>query len=430
MTTLDFGRQVASWLETSDWPELPDGVLETALASTRGVRQRRSSRAILWGPAPWPVSHGRAVVRARLGLRLALVGILVIALIAASVLVGSRLLRPTTIRITGVLEPTGSMLAGRFEPLATLLADGMVLVTGGTGLDQIVEAELYDPAAGRFLATGSMGIGPAPGRVQVQIPLADGRVLAVGSTGGQADGVWPFTPFLRVYDPQTRSFSTPGTVPPDAFATDSVAWLADDGRVELRPVPAGYVPLVFDPVTGAVVNADDPGDDSGVERPSIIRLVDGRILRIFDGEVLHPRAELFDEAGRTVSELPDPPVVAGDQRYLSLLADGRVLVTGQATAIFDPTSMTFRTLDAPYLRALASLADGRALLEATSPSLFGDGPPRLWTFDPATEDLGPLGDVEVPAGCCATWSVLADGRVLGLGGMEGDTPSARAWILD
>jgi hypothetical protein len=53
---------------------------------------------------------------------------------------------------------TGSMNTGRWSHTATLLADGKVLVVGGTTLygGVLASAELYDPATGTWTVTGSL----------------------------------------------------------------------------------------------------------------------------------------------------------------------------------------------------------------------------------------------------------------------------------
>jgi hypothetical protein len=64
---------------------------------------------------------------------------------------------------TGVLGGTGNMTANRGGHTATLLATNKVLIAGGSDGDitgtGLASAELYDPTAGTFTATGSMSAG-------------------------------------------------------------------------------------------------------------------------------------------------------------------------------------------------------------------------------------------------------------------------------
>jgi hypothetical protein len=85
---------------------------------------------------------------------------------------------------TGTFSPTGSMTTVRSKQTVALLANGQVLVTGGTGLlpfAALSSAELYDPTAGAFLATGSMTI-PRFFVTPTAALLPNGRVLIAGGS--------------------------------------------------------------------------------------------------------------------------------------------------------------------------------------------------------------------------------------------------------
>jgi Kelch motif len=66
---------------------------------------------------------------------------------------------------SGVFEETGRLGAGRQLHTATLLPNGKVLVAGGStsfpGGSFLASAELYDPASGTWMATGSLAMGRA-----------------------------------------------------------------------------------------------------------------------------------------------------------------------------------------------------------------------------------------------------------------------------
>jgi hypothetical protein len=89
--------------------------------------------------------------------------------------------------VAGKFSATGSMSVIRTSFTATLLADGRVLVAGGSG---DTSAELYDPTTGTFSKTGPM---TARTDSQTAVLLADGRVLLVGGTEAykSAELYWP-----------------------------------------------------------------------------------------------------------------------------------------------------------------------------------------------------------------------------------------------
>ena len=100
---------------------------------------------------------------------------------------------------TGKFTPTGQMSVGRHKHAAVLLASGKVLVVGGSDNrdwhGEYSSAEIYDPAAGAFNATGSMSTS------RFKLPyaaalLANGKVLVAG--GGS---------FAEIYDETNGSFS-------------------------------------------------------------------------------------------------------------------------------------------------------------------------------------------------------------------------------
>ena len=132
---------------------------------------------------------------------------------------------------TGSFSPTGSMSSDTPCPIegtgtssiqfseprsgcrarhtATLLANGKVLITGGTAAyssGYLASAELYDPGTGSFSPTGSM---PITRYGHTATLLANGKVLIVGG-GGDTDGALAS---VELYDPGTGSFSQTGSMP-------------------------------------------------------------------------------------------------------------------------------------------------------------------------------------------------------------------------
>jgi len=81
------------------------------------------------------------------------------------------------------------MTHGRSLQTATALADGRVLVTGGY-FDNvpITTADLYDPEAGAFTATGPLTMARG---FDTATRLSDGRVLVAGGNPGNWDFAGP-----------------------------------------------------------------------------------------------------------------------------------------------------------------------------------------------------------------------------------------------
>ena len=97
---------------------------------------------------------------------------------------------------------TAPMQAVRYYPTATLLADGRVLLTGGSnGSVSQGTAELYNPSSGIFTASSGTMVQPRSKHTAALMP--DGRVLLSG--GVDAGGVALTT--AEIYNPVTDSFS-------------------------------------------------------------------------------------------------------------------------------------------------------------------------------------------------------------------------------
>jgi len=103
---------------------------------------------------------------------------------------------------TGTFSPTGNMSTVRYKHTSTLLSDGKVLITGGSdqhdGRGRKASAEIYDPARGAFVATGSMSA-PRYKHTPGALRLQDGRILVAGGSNK-----------VEVYDPRTSSFGEVG----------------------------------------------------------------------------------------------------------------------------------------------------------------------------------------------------------------------------
>src|SRR5271167_181684 len=118
---------------------------------------------------------------------------------------------------TGAFALTGSMTTPRHGATFTLLANGKVLVAGGYGpgstgpLPRLLAAELYDPQSGSFTLTGDMGVGRV---LHTATLLANGRVLIAGGTD-RSGGGGAATASAELYDPSTGTFTPTGSMNTD-----------------------------------------------------------------------------------------------------------------------------------------------------------------------------------------------------------------------
>jgi hypothetical protein len=347
---------------------------------------------------------------------------LLLAMVLGSLAAGAW--RPDRAVVITPTAPPDVMTTGRAYHTATLLEDGRVLLTGGDLRDMIevpASAELYDPATGAFVATGSMATKHRMDHTAIR--LADGRVLLVGGIMVGWDPLW-----REIWDPATGRFTTPGARDPGASADGPHVMAAGplaDGRVLVHRTTTSATRFetgrpwntlsaeLLDPATGALTETGALVSDPKYATATLLR--DGRVLVVGGA----PKALVYDPATGefTATGIVSDPV--GPLAAVTLL-DGRVLILGDETSdIYDPAtgsivptnSMTHsRTRFAPVQEfAAVLLADGRVLVTG------GDRLGTAELYDPATGTFSLTGSMAVPRyGHTAT--LLGDGTVLIAGG--------------
>jgi hypothetical protein len=251
---------------------------------------------------------------------------------------------------TGTTRPGPSLLHPRQGHAAVRLADGRVLLAGGTqDMGRPVdEAEILDLPAGTSVAAGS--VGDAWYRPQL-VALPDGSAILhdasiYSSRGAQVLRLDPGTSLLStlttVFDlGWTRSFPMP----------DGRVLLLGGGLYGLTPSQ------LLDPQTGQVTSTGTTLRE--MVSFMAIQLVDGRVLA-FDGspaEIYDPATGLFVAVGDPLA----PPHGWGGQP--ALLPDGRVLLVGfPDCGILDPETGASEETGCPLAGdQLALLPDGTVL---------------------------------------------------------------------
>jgi hypothetical protein len=321
------------------------------------------------------------------------------------------------------------------QHVAVALADGGALVMGGNtsespNVPDADSSQRFDPVT-EILSPGPRLAFSAEADLTTPVALDGGGFLLVGPGINSAlhlDGGLRAT---QAFDATTGAFHRVGdlAVRHDAGGT---ATALGDGSVL---VAGGHLPAIstaerYDPASERWTAT---GDMATARRGhTATRLADGRVLIAGGvtccdaaGEVLTGAAEVYDP-GTGAFHPTGSLVTARALHTATLLADGRVLVTGgfvavdgsttAAAEIYDPSTGAFSA--AGVMQASRTghhallLTDGRVLvLGGMQASTATD------LFDPA-EELWRPGPILQPAWGASTATLLRNGRVLVFGGED------------
>ena len=325
----------------------------------------------------------------------------------------------------GVWKTTAPLSVPRYDHTTTLVANGHVLVAAGrsvpaAGAVELVKtAEVYDPRAERWRATGPLG--DARWRHTATL-LRDGRVLVAGGFGspftltatGAGSNSQPVIASAEIYDPKTRKWSPTGSMATRRAL--HVATLLPNGKVLVAggrtcnqppPVACNFsftttTAEIYDPATGTWSPA------GGLIQPrhttSATLLANGKVLfpAGFGGTGSATNtAEVYDPASGT-SVLTGNLNVARARHGTMPLPSGQVLVaTGFAAAntaeLYDPNSGTWtRTgslglVTARFNYNYAVLPNGKALVAGGATFPPASRPLTAEVFNPATGLWAPAG---------------------------------------
>jgi hypothetical protein len=231
---------------------------------------------------------------------------------------------------------TGSLVVARSGAMPTRLGDGRVLAAGGIdyyapGRPIYASAEVYDPALGAWSLVGAMSV-PRVGHRAVA--LADGTVLVVGGTDREDSD--HHLALLERFDPTTRAFHASGELRV-ARSQHAVATLAG-GRVLVAGGAVGafghYTSLrsaeLYDPVTETTAEVAEMLEPRSSF--TLLPLRDGRALAVGgvvrdDENSALASAEVFDPSTGAWSSAGCMHVARWAHRTVAL-ADESILAIG------------------------------------------------------------------------------------------------------
>ncbi len=285
---------------------------------------------------------------------------------------------------TNSFAQTGEMNEARAGHTATLLPNGLVLIVGGWGVNgRLSTTELYDPQAGEFRYAASKF---APRASMTTTLLQNGQLLIAGGDTVQNRPQL----VAEIYDPVTNTFSQSGSLNSGRSAHTATLLpdgtvLLIGGKVRDNPTTASasakiaYYPVhvlasaeIYHPTTGGFT---DTGDMRIVrQKHAAVLLSDDDVLVIggsdeHDWNGQYTSAEIYDTGTGKFTQIEE----MNSERFkladaAILLNNGNVLIGGgnRQIEIFDAQNRQF-IVDAYidnnyYYSVLTLLQDGRVLI--------------------------------------------------------------------
>jgi Galactose oxidase, central domain len=243
----------------------------------------------------------------------------------------------------GTFTTVGAATAARPEHTATLLPNGKVLIAGGVGwyggdevgtLFSFASAQLFDPSSGQFAATGSM-TATRCGHGAVLLP--NGKVLIVG--GGQLSDISNGLVALasaELYDPTAGTFAATGSMATARY--DHSATLLSGGKVlvaggsESGNTPAFSSAELYDPNVGKFTATGSMTTAREFHTATVLPGWGVLVAGGFDGTNAFASAEMYDPTAGTFAATGSMTTT----RYghtATLLSSGKVLIAGGSSGV-------------------------------------------------------------------------------------------------
>jgi hypothetical protein len=294
--------------------------------------------------------------------------------------------------VTGTFTTTGTMTTARHEHTATLLNNGMVLIAGGgnettAGFNFILaSAELYDPATGTFITTGSMTPGEA---LHTATLLNNGMVLIAGGI----DPTGTTSASAELYNPATGTFTATGSL--NTARLYHTATLLNNGMALIAGGTGSantLIPLagaeLYNPATGIFTGTGSL--NTARHRHTATLLNNGTVLiaggsQGFSGILALASAELYDPATATFAATGS--LNTGRQYHkATLLNNGMVLITGGGLAsaeLYGTSAPTLAIVPPPAITVATDVGRCDAQVNLGTPTTAGGTPPIRLAATPA-----------------------------------------------
>ncbi|MFD9162260.1 discoidin domain-containing protein [Streptomyces sp. NPDC059558] len=289
-----------------------------------------------------------------------------------------------------------------FCPGIAMLADGRVLVTGGSNAEK---ASIYDPATDDWSATTSMNIARG---YQAMTLLSTGEAFVLG---GSWSGTTGTDKAGEVWSPDTRTWrSLPGVSaapaltadPAGPYRADNHMWLhATSGGKVLQLGPSKQMNWITTTGRGSITSAGTRADSQDAMTGNAVAYDIGKLLTLGGSPAYEktPATRRAYTVGITGSQVQ--AARTGDMEHARAFSNSVVLPDGKV-AVFGGQGYPV-----PFSDATSVLA------------------PELW--DPATGSFTPLATMAVPRNYHSVANLLPDGRIFsGGGGLCGDCATNHA----
>ena len=325
--------------------------------------------------------------------------------------------------VTNSWSTTGNMTNARGYHTATLLTSGKVLVAGGNDNDPITSyldsAELYDPISGLWTGTGKM---VTARDTHTATLLADGRVLLAGGSNNDAS----ILTNTEIFNPASNNWTAAASM--GSPRSGHSATLLTNGKV----VVAGGLIIssaeLYDPITGLWSATGNLLAHHQYHSATL--LVNGKVLLVggYNENNALANSELYDPI-TGVWAATGNLATARYRHTATLLPNGKVQVVGgfnsiaiASTELYDPVtgvwSSTGNLATTRYRHTSILLPNGKIQIAG---GLNTNSLASTELYDPTSGSWNNTGNMTT-ARAQHTTTLLTNGKVLAIGG--DNSPSA------